>query len=194
MSRFHSLLIDPAYLDFIDADSAELSLIRVSSADSFSKVPAQKHKISALPGSVMILPNDPGSIYEVRLLLDGKSVASGYFVMPNADHTLISQDLRTAWPIIYDQSFDLESRFLEKVDVSQLDDESTQRQSADAGLSARIDDVQDQVDDKASQTALDALAGTVASVQTLAEVNQLNIAEKADQVDLDTLQTTVTAF
>ena len=43
MSRFHSLLIDPAYLDFIDADSAELSLIRVSSADSFSKVPAPKH-------------------------------------------------------------------------------------------------------------------------------------------------------
>lgn len=192
MSRFHSLLIDPAYLDFIDADSAELSLVRVSSADSFSKVPAQKHRISALPGSVMILPNDPGSIYEVRLLMDGKSVASGYFVMPNADHTLIAQDLRTAWPIIYDQSFDLESRFLEKVDVSQLDDESAERQSADAGLSARIDDVQDQVDDKANQTALDALAGTVASVQTLAEVNQLNILEKADQVDLDTLQTTVT--
>ena len=45
---------------------------------------------------------------------------------------------------------------------------------------------------KANQTALDALAGTVASVQTLAEVNQLNIAEKADQTDLDTLQTTVT--
>ena len=29
-------------------------------------------------------------------------------------------------------------------------------------------------------------------MQTLAEVNQLNIAEKADQSDLDTLQTTVT--
>lgn len=48
------------------------------------------------------------------------------------------------------------------------------------------------VADKADQAALDLLAGTVADVQTLAQVNQLNIAEKADQLDVETLQATVT--
>lgn len=59
------------------------------------------------------------------------------------------------------------------------------RQAADAALSG-------QMASKASQAALDALAGTVADVQTLAQVNQLNITTKADQLDLDALQTTVT--
>ena len=48
-------------------------------------------------------------------------------------------------------------------------------------------------DETAARIAGDAaLAQTVADVQTLAEVNQLNILEKADQADLDALQTTVT--
>lgn len=48
-------------------------------------------------------------------------------------------------------------------------------------------------DETAARIAGDeALADAIADVQTLAEVNQLNIAEKADQSDLDTLQTTVT--
>ena len=48
-------------------------------------------------------------------------------------------------------------------------------------------------DETAARIAGDAaLAQTVADVQTLAQVNQLNITGKADQIDLDTLQTTVT--
>lgn len=48
-------------------------------------------------------------------------------------------------------------------------------------------------DETAARIAGDeALADAITDVQTLAEVNQLNILEKADQSDLDTLQTTVT--
>lgn len=48
-------------------------------------------------------------------------------------------------------------------------------------------------DETAARIAGDAaLADAIADVQTLAQVNQLNISEKADQTDLDTLQTTVT--
>ncbi len=65
--------------------------------------------------------------------------------------------------------------------LQEIDD----RQAADAALAG-------QIADKANQYALDALAQTVADVQTLAEVNQLNITGKADQADLETLQTTVT--
>lgn len=199
MSRFHQLLIDVGNLDFIDADSAELTLVRTSSADSFSKVPIQKHQIESLPGSVKILPNDPGSAYELRLFKGKKSVASGFFVMPGYDHALVAQDLRTAWPIQFDQSFDLESRLSDKADTLALESEVQSRELSDSDLQDQIDsivqDVSDQGDaiaTKASQTALDALAGTVSDVQTLAQVNQLNIATKADQTDLDTLQTTVT--
>ncbi|TXH48299.1 MAG: hypothetical protein E6Q97_25035 [Desulfurellales bacterium] len=199
MSRFHQLLIDVGNLDFIDADSAELTLVRTSSADSLSKVPIQKHQIESLPGSVKILPNDPGSAYELRLLKGKKSVASGFFVMPGYDHALVAQDLRTAWPIQFDQSFDLESRLSDKADTLALESEVQSREMSDSDLQDQIDsivqDVSDQGDaiaTRASQTALDTLAGTVADVQNLAEVNQLNIATKADQTDLETLQTTVT--
>lgn len=199
MSRFHQLLIDVGNLDFIDADSAELTLVRTSSADSFSKVPVQRHQVESLPGSVKILPNDPGSAYELRLLKGKKSVASGFFVMPGYDHALVAQDLRTAWPIQFDQSFDLESRLSDKADTLALEAEVQSRELSDSDLQDQIDsivqDVSDQGDaisTKASQTDLDTLAGTVADVQNLAEVNQLNITTKADQADLDTLQTTVT--
>ena len=59
------------------------------------------------------------------------------------------------------------------------------RQVGDAALAG-------QIADKADQYALDALAQTVADVQTLAQVNQLNITEKADQADLEVIQTTLT--
>lgn len=48
-------------------------------------------------------------------------------------------------------------------------------------------------DETAARIAGDeALADAIADVQTLAQVNQLNITTKADQLDLETLQTTVT--
>ena len=63
----------------------------------------------------MILPNDPEAFMRSGCCWMASPLLLDIFVMPNADHTLISQDLRTAWPIIMTSHLTLKAGSLKRL-------------------------------------------------------------------------------
>lgn len=98
MQNFYTLHIDPVSLGIPGATSCEIALLRATVADSFVIVPGFKKRIASLPADCKMIPNDPGSIYEITFFKQGKAESSAFFEMPDHDADIADVDLLSAWP------------------------------------------------------------------------------------------------
>ncbi len=98
MQNFYTLHIDPVSLGIPGATSCEIALLRATVVDSFVIVPQFKKRITSLPADCKMIPNDPGSIYEITFFSQGKAESSAFFEMPDHNANLDDLDLLSAWP------------------------------------------------------------------------------------------------
>lgn len=100
-SQAFTLSIDTSLIGLgTDAVRATAILRRATVFDSFVIVPDLKESIvlTAGVGTVKLLPNTQGSVYEFLVFnAAGNKILGCFFIMPEADAALVDLDLLTAW-------------------------------------------------------------------------------------------------